>query len=150
MTQTEIIERRAAGTSRALDRRERVQKQKAENKRVSAELLDRGFRLGYDLYEGYEPELRGSRKFSTAYKWDFATGEALVYFSVRSAKDSFSRPAARAALLEHIENETNVLRFRCSNSSHETLSRGIWKALIERMSSHSWEFPTKLVKDYIR
>ena len=132
--QQSILDSQAAAEAKRFSQAEA----KKEAKSVVDRINELGFRLDYDITP--------FRVISIAYKWDSQTSRLTIYFSVLSKKDSFSRPAARAALLKHIEAGTHEIQARTDLPDRKSIQEALAKGIQDRIVTHPHEFPSEMVK----
>ncbi len=120
--------------------------EREETKAIAAWLTESQWKLHYNIL---------GTPLSLAYKWE--NDKATIYFTTMSEEDTFSRPAARAALRKHIMEQTHRLGFRLSRlgGRHSTQDWAIFISLLsarllERMETHPQEFPRKYVREALR
>jgi hypothetical protein len=138
-TVEEIASNIRKGHIAAEERRRKAQEAKALAKEDAEEIKRRGYKIEYNLDPGQD--------ITIAYKWDFMSGQTEVYFAWRSSKDTFSRKAARRALLKHMDAGTHKLTFRVGNPHRSRISAGTVTAILERVETHPQEFPSDLVSE---
>lgn len=136
-TPEEVVASIKAGQERARKRHEEVLLARQEAKKVSQTIQKRGYKLDYDLTH--------DKRIAMAYTWDFQTGKAEVFFTVRSEKDQFSRREARASLLDHMNEGSHCLAFRINNLERSFVKKVVEHKLVERTKTHPHEFPSKFV-----
>jgi hypothetical protein len=118
---------------------------KEQKREDSAFLKENHFRIDYGRVLSRFTNLL-VRKAAFAYKWDWETRVATVYFTFRSRVDPFSRPVARRVLRRHIEDGTHCLVFKSFCPGGKVFERNLGKALVEHAREHPKDFPREDVE----
>lgn len=135
MTEKELQDRIAKAVDKAAEKIKARAMAKVWEKDTTKKIVEAGYSLRY-----YD-------RVSFAYKDDIA------FFTVRSTKDSFSRPAARKALLHHIEEGTHRFNIAVPNAEgknfplEEDLTMALSIGLAKRAKTAPHEVPSKYRKE---
>jgi hypothetical protein len=138
MITEEIEQRIEEAKERAIEKQKERETTKEEKKAVTRKILEQGFRLRY-----YD-------------RVAFAYDENTAFFTVRSRKDHFCRPAARRVLLRHIEEGTHTFPIDIQDAEgrgfplEKELRFELTAGLVEKTRTAKHEMPTDYRKQLQR